>query len=381
MGLNDRAETVAEAKESKEARSEGVEQTVQDAHGEKALGNVQAQQASEFVALKTNIDKVKVGDKEVDLKDGKHEKERGAIKDAAKAMEKGDMAAVQKAFDGLSPEQAKVVAAGLDKALRPGAAVSYDGESKAIEFYTNPAKIGNSSSDKVMVPTDGGTPQKGKGSTFYDTGEPQVNKDAESKDLKNVMDQARKGDADRKAAAGLMSDSRMSAAPMEAAPTFKDAAPQFKDVPPPPNIEVRSGRDLDRADLKEEGITRTRDTQGPVTSSEVKFPNGVEVQNGKDTTPRDGESGSRVKEVSTHMVVVPEGAEQRADGTVVDKKTGRPIAKEMEDGSTRVWTDKGVYNVYPNGEVTKETAIKNRDGSWKILNVKDPLGDMKVPKF
>src|SRR5262249_20648586 len=139
------------------------------------------------------------------------EREKGAIKDAAQAMAKGDIDGVKKAFDGLTNEQAKTVAAGLDRALRPGVAVNYDNDSKSIEFYTNPAKVGDGRSDKVMVPTDGGTPQKGKGDVVYDHDARPSNHEAGSKDLTNVTDTAKNADQERKRMAGLTMDMKVSA--------------------------------------------------------------------------------------------------------------------------------------------------------------------------
>jgi len=196
---------VEEHKETKEARGE-VKEHVQEAYQKDALKGLQADKMSDYADKKSNIDKVTVGDHQVDLNDGKHEREKQAIKDAASALAKGDTDALKKVTQGpppLTPQQAETVAAGLDKALRPGVAVNYDKESKAFEFYTNPPRIGNSSSDKVMVPIDGGTAQKGKGETFYSKGEPQVNSDATGADLKKVVDTAQKAYEDSKQKAGL----------------------------------------------------------------------------------------------------------------------------------------------------------------------------------
>jgi len=379
MAHNDRAEAVKEVKDAKQEKGEGVERTLAEAHSEKALGTLVAQKGSDFISQKTNIDKVTVGDKTVDLTDGKHERERGAIKDAAKAMQKGDMAAVEKAFSGLSPEQAKTVAAGLDKALKPGARVSYDADNEppTIDIKTKP-------DSKLMVPTDGkSAPERGRNETPYGEGY-----HAKGSDFKGAMDKVQKSDQERKAGAGLTMDTgRASAAPlesalvskMEAAPVKMDAAPVFKDVPPPRQVEVRSGHDLSRADLKEEGIKRHTEKHGHETKSEVELPNGIKVENSKDTTPHPGHGRATVTEVSGHNLTLPQGMDVKMnkDGTVVDRKTGHPVVREMEDGSTRVWTDKGVYNVYPNGEVTKESAIKNRNGTWTIFDTKDPLGGLE----
>ncbi len=375
MGLSDRAEAVADVKETKEAKGEGLESTIVSAHSESALGDLVDKRTVDFLKQKTSIEQVKVDDKTVNLTDGKHEKERGAIKDAAQAMAKGDTEAVTKAFDGLTPEQAKTVAAGLDKALRPGAAVSYDGDSKTIDLYTNPAKLGDTRSTKLMVPTDGGTPRKGMAESGYDETGP-----AKSEDFKRIVGDAVKGDAARKDSFGLTMAAKFDATPA----LFKSdvAEASLDNPPPPPEIEVRSGHALSRDERSE--ITVTNEKHGNVSRTEVELPNGVKVEMTKDSTLHEAKEGRvQVGPLEERHIKLPEGmeVERRDDGTIIDKKTGHPVLREMEDGSTRVWTDKGVYNVYPDGEVTKETAIKNRDGTWTVLDTKTPLGDMRVPNL
>src|SRR5262249_4627370 len=119
---------------------------------------------------------------------------------------------------------------------RPGVAVNYDNDSKSIEFYTNPAKVGDGRSDKVMVPTDGGTPQKGKGDVVYDHDARPSNHEAGSKDLTNVTDTTKNADQERQQIAGLTMDMKVSA-PAETiglkfdSPEVKnEAVPLFREV-------------------------------------------------------------------------------------------------------------------------------------------------------
>src|SRR5215471_11076925 len=133
MGLNDKAEAIRDVKDVGQEKGEGVERALAEAHSDKALGALLDKKTGDLLNQKTNIEQLKVGDATVNLNDGNHEREKGAIKDAAQAMAKGDIDGVKKAFDGLTNEQAKTVAAGLDRALRPGVAVNYDNDSKSIE--------------------------------------------------------------------------------------------------------------------------------------------------------------------------------------------------------------------------------------------------------
>ena len=388
MGLSDKAEAVKDVQESKEAKGgEGVERTVAEAHSDKALGAIVDKKTSDFINQKTNIDTVKVGQETVSLNDGKHETEKGRIKDAAKALASGDTESLQKAFAGLKPEQLATVIVALDKALAPGARVKYDADNEppTVNLETKP-------DTKLMVPTDGkSSAQVGSGETPYGEGS-----EASGKNLQKVMEKAQQGDADRKAIAGLTSDrGGMSAAPvkmdssfankMEAAPVKMDAAPVFKDVPPPPDIKVYSGKELSSKDLADEGIKCKRDPGVGLT--EADFDNGIKVtaQGPSDSTSM--REGGRKVEVHTDALVTVEAPKdlqptkevhEKDGSTMVYDKHGHPMAEKHEDGSARVWTDKGVYNVYPDGHVTKETAVKNHDGTWKIIDDKNPLNqDMK----
>ncbi|HEY9867903.1 MAG TPA: hypothetical protein V6D08_01740 [Candidatus Obscuribacterales bacterium] len=131
-----------------------------------------------------------------------------AMEDAAKAIATGDIKGLSDAFKGLTPEQAAQAAAGLDKALKSqGIRVNYDADSGAVEVITGPGKtpkLGDPRNEKIMIPRDGGTPQVGRGDTFYSTDTPQVNKDATSKDLEELKKDAKKYQEEAKKKVGAL---------------------------------------------------------------------------------------------------------------------------------------------------------------------------------
>src|SRR5262249_26106587 len=82
---------------------------------------------------------------------------------------------------------------------KPGAAVTYDTESKTIDFYADPATLGNDRSTKLMVPTDGGAPRKASGETPY----AEATQPGKSEDCKKIVGDGMKGDTARKDSFGL----------------------------------------------------------------------------------------------------------------------------------------------------------------------------------
>jgi hypothetical protein len=154
-----------------------------------------------------------------------------------------------------------------------------------------------------------------------------------------------------------------------------DVAEAKGDPPPPPDFQVYSGREIKTADLAKEDIKYEQEKRGTY----VEFPNGVHVDMLKERTTTVTVDGEKP---TTHVhpaEVRIEGAKEQPEGSgkYVDAK-GHQVAKQMEDGSVRVWTGKGggVYNVYPDGHVTKETAAWNREkNTWDIIDDKNTLGD------
>jgi len=148
----------------------------------------------------------------------------------------------------------------------------------------------------------------------------------------------------------------------------------------------RNGTQLSGQELKSEGIKCEKHDDGKGNSSStVEFPNGVKIENSHEKPNKVSDHGAVVTDTSGHMVVLPKDGhyEQGKDGTIIDKKTGHPVLKENEDGTTTVYTDKGVYTAHPDGSVDKEPAIKNMkngkwDGTWTVLDTKDPLGGLNL---
>src|SRR4030095_3470016 len=214
---------------------------------------------------------------------------------------------------------------------------------------------------------------------------PPSNKEAESGDMKKVIEQAQKGDAERKAMAGLTMSANSDASPAlfknEVAEAKGDTSNlRLKDPPPPPDIKVYSGKDLDDAALGKEDSHRERGRRGTY----AEFPNGVKVDMMKERTTTVTLEG---QEPTTHVhpaEVRIEGATEKpaGSGTYVDA-ANKQVAKQMADGSVRVSTDKGAYNVYPDGHISKETVVgrRNADGTWNTVKTDTPLGDLRPPKF
>ncbi len=134
-----------------------------------------------------------------------------------------------------------------------------------------------------------------------------------------------------------------------------------------------------RAELKEAGIKcdHQGDAQNSITTAE--FPNGVKVIH-IESKQEPSESRPNVK-VDAGITVI-EGAKEVAptgSGKFVDA-TGKQVAQVNADGSVTVEGKDGqFYTVHEDGAISKQAAIRNRDGSFRIIDDRNPLGEDQRP--
>jgi len=142
------------------------------------------------------------------------------------------------------------------------------------------------------------------------------------------------------------------------------------DVPPPPELK---GSGTSDKDLAQDGIKRHHGKDSATT----EFPNGVKISTagaGADVTL---DNGQKMHISGAMHIDAPKGAHQSHPGSnlIVDSHN-KPLYQENKDGSKTVFTETGAYTVRNDGSVTKESALKNRDGSFTIVDTNSPLGGL-----
>jgi len=155
---------------------------------------------------------------------------------------------------------------------------------------------------------------------------------------------------------------------------LKDSA---SDVPPPPEIKLPGTSDKD---LAQDGIKRSHGvTDDGKETNKTEFPNGIKIYTEAGGQVMTGESGSKITMGPvTEVTGLPAGTHEKhkGSGVYVDAQN-RPVMTTNEDGSHTVYTDKGVYTAREDGTVTKETAIKHKNGTWTVVDTSTPLGGLR----
>jgi hypothetical protein len=166
----------------------------------------------------------------------------------------------------------------------------------------------------------------------------------------------------------------------------KDSAPALPalelfdakaDVPPPPTFNTHN--DTSDKELAAEGIKRSHGFDDDGTkNAKVEFPNGVKITSSGPSAEHSLGDGNKVQVTNTSIVETATKVHEHPHGSGVQVDShNKPIYKDNADGSKEVYTDTGVYKANSDGTVEKESAIKNRNGSWTVIDTSTPLGDMK----
>src|SRR5262249_45338067 len=103
-------------------------------------------------------------------------------------------------------------------------------------------------------------------------------------------------------------------------------------------VETRGGTELGEKDLEKEGIKSQSASRPGNIGTTVEVSNGVIVVNGRDVSEHEASSSASA---DVRVCTLKDGVGQGnfkmgEDGkTIVYQKTGHPVARYMEDGSTR----------------------------------------------
>ena len=148
------------------------------------------------------------------------------------------------------------------------------------------------------------------------------------------------------------------------------------DVPLPPNLP-RVG--TSEKDLADDGIKTQHATgdKGEATTT-TEFPNGVKtIADAESHTVKD--NGARITHEASVSIITPQGVHEKVKGSgnYYDGQN-KEVYTDNKDGSYTVYSNGGAYTAREDGTVTKEGAIKNPDGSWKVFNLNDPLGGLDL---
>ncbi len=156
----------------------------------------------------------------------------------------------------------------------------------------------------------------------------------------------------------------------------KDFDPGKIEIPP---SSINPQDWLGQKDLP--GVTQehTKDADGK-EHFVSEFPNGVKV-----STTSGGEAkldnGRHYRLLPSTEIETKEPVHEYPAGshTFVDKDN-KPVYKDNQDGSYEIYTENGVYKAKEDGTVTKELALKGKDG-WTVIDIKDITDKMKVDNF
>ncbi len=147
------------------------------------------------------------------------------------------------------------------------------------------------------------------------------------------------------------------------AETSKEKRRETRKAPP--------GEEIKSEDLKKSHINATRTVEDGKKVTNAEYPNGVGIKVKEGSI---GEGESRFQ--ATEAKIEHNGDLTKKGNSFVDK-TGKEIIKRNVDGSYTIDTGEGFFRQSPSG-IQKVHAIRERDGSFREINVKDPLGDLKM---